>query len=299
MGHHHHNHNHDHHHSGEDGLSLAFWLNLIFSVIESIGGIMTNSTAILADAFHDFMDAVAIGIAVIIEKISGRRRSPGFSYGYKRFSLMASLGMAIFLLVGSLVMATGAIRSFIAPAEVDGAGMIWLALLGLAVNGFAFLRIKSGNGHNQNKKAIMLHLLEDVLGWAAVLVGAIVISFTGWFWVDGLLALAIAVFIGYNAIRNMTETLRILLQAVPHDVDMDRLTKELMSIRGVSNIHDLHAWSLDGEHHVGTLHAVVKAEYLMDRDSVRSAIDELMKTHRIPYSTVQIEGLSNCCILQG
>ncbi|MEH6657061.1 cation diffusion facilitator family transporter [Leeuwenhoekiella marinoflava] len=210
---HQHEHNHQHSHR-KNGLSLAFWLNLIFAVIEVVGGILTNSTAIIADAFHDFIDAIAIGIAVLFEKISGKKRSSNYSYGYKRFSLLSALGLSLFLLIGAVFMIKSGIESFIQPKEVNSIGMLWLAVLGVSINGFAFLRIKSGNGehrhhhsqghsHNHNNKAIMLHLLEDVLGWVAVLIGAAVIYFTGWNWVDGLLTIGIAAFISYNATKNL------------------------------------------------------------------------------------------------
>src|SRR5690606_32088559 len=190
------------HRSKNKGLSLAFWLNLLFSIVEGIGGMLTNSTAILADAFHDFMDAVAIGVAVALERLSGRKRSDKFSYGYRRFSLLAALGMSLLLCGGAAVMIVNAVQSFVQPEPVNSPGMLWLAVLGIAVNGFAFLRIRRGPTHSHsnhpstdhNSRAITLHLLEDVLGWIAVLLGATVIYFTNWFWIDGVLALGIACF---------------------------------------------------------------------------------------------------------
>jgi cobalt-zinc-cadmium efflux system protein len=263
---------HQHHHSDKNGLSLAFWLNLLFSIIEVIGGILTNSTAIIADAFHDFMDAIAIGFAVLLEKLSGKKRTSKFSYGYKRFSLLAALGMSAFLLTGAVLMCFSAYQSFLNPEPVNSVGMLGLAILGIAVNGFAFLRIKQSNNHahhhghahttNHNSRAIMLHLLEDVLGWVAVLIGATVIYFTGWYWIDGVLALAIAVFIGYNATKNLINSMKVLLQSVPENVNIDDLANELKNIEGIENIHDLHIWSLDGSYHIGSLHAVVKTDYV-------------------------------------
>jgi cobalt-zinc-cadmium efflux system protein len=305
---------HQHSHNHKNGLSLAFWLNLLFSIVEIIGGLLTNSTAIIADAFHDFMDAIAIGSAVLLEKLSGKKRTPTFSYGYKRFSLLSALGMSLFLLIGAVLMTISAVKSLFNPGEVNSLGMLWLAVLGIAINGFAFLRIKNGGGHqhahahshahghshNHNSKAIMLHLLEDVLGWAAVLVGAIVIYFTGWFWIDGALALAIALFIGYNATRNLISTMSVLLQSVPENVDVEQLTSELRQISGIENVHDLHVWSLDGSYHVGSLHAVVNASDQSFGDSIRAAIVQLLEKYNIQHATIQFEttnancGLINC-----
>ncbi|NEM99715.1 cation diffusion facilitator family transporter [Pontibacter burrus] len=299
---------HSHHHH-KNGLTTAFWLNLSFSIVEIIGGIFTNSTAIIADAFHDFMDAMAIGMAVLLEKLSGRKRTPAFSYGYKRFSLLSALGMSLFLLTGAVLMAISAIKSLLNPEAVHSVGMLWLAVLGIAVNGFAFLRIKSGgshhhahhhahaHGHNHNSRAIMLHLLEDVLGWAAVLAGAIVIYFTGWFWIDGVLALAIAAFIGYNATRNLISTMKVLLQAVPENVNQDQITHKLSQINGVQSVHDLHIWSLDGSYHVGSLHAVVNTSDQVLENSIRTAIVALLKEHNIHHPTIQLETAQSDCSL--
>lgn len=285
------------------GLTLAFWLNLSFSLIEAIGGILTNSTAIVADAFHDFMDAVAIGGAVLLEKVSGRKRSARYSYGYKRFSVLAALGMSILLITGAVLMVITAIRSFAAPQIVNSVGMLGLALLGIAVNGFAFLRIRNGNrsahGHqaNHNSRAIMLHLLEDVLGWVAVLIGAVVIYFTGWYWIDGLLTLAIAGFIAYNAIMNLISTLQVILQSVPSHLNMDELEADLRAIKGIEDIHDLHVWSLDGGYNVCTLHAVVSEGNEVPEDNIHADIVRLLDTYRIQHPTVQFETYSRKCTM--
>ncbi len=310
MKHNHEHHHEEHHHSdNKNGLTLAFWLNLIFAVIEVVGGIVTNSTAIIADAFHDFIDATAIGIAVLFEKISGKKRSSNFSYGYKRFSLLSALGLSLFLLIGAIFMIKSGMESFIQPKEVNSIGMLWLAILGVSINGFAFLRIKNGNrehhhhahnhshghSHNHNSKAIMLHLLEDVLGWVAVLIGAIVIYFTGWNWIDGLLAIAIAAFISYNATKNLIGTLKVMLQAVPENVNIENLTTELNKIEGVVNIHDFHIWSLDGNYNVASLHAVLESKDNGSENKIYKTISELFNKYNIQHPTVQIETNTQDC----
>ncbi|WP_343522802.1 cation diffusion facilitator family transporter [Pedobacter sp.] len=290
-----------HHHSDKSGISLAFWLNLLFSVVEIIGGILTNSTAIIADAFHDFTDAVAIGIAVLLEKLAGKKRTSKFSYGYKRFSLLSALGMSLFLLIGAIFMCIGAYQSFVNPEPVNSKGMLWLAALGIGINGFAFLRIKSGHqhhhdhSHHHNSKAIMLHLLEDVLGWVAVLIGAIVIYYTGWHWIDGILALAIATFIGYNATRNLIGTMKILLQSVPERLDIEKLSSELYQINGIQNIHDFHVWSMDGSYNISSLHVVVNTIDGNQKDDVLSSIVQVMEKHKIQHPTIQIETNATDC----
>ena len=304
---HEHNHEEHQHSNTKNGLTLAFWLNLIFAVIEVVGGIFTNSTAIIADAFHDFIDAAAIGIAVLFEKISGKKRSSNYSYGYKRFSLLSALGLSLFLLIGAVFMIKSGIESFFQPKEINSVGMLWLAVLGVSINGFAFLRIKNGSGeqhhhhhshghsHNHNSKAIMLHLLEDVLGWVAVLIGAVVIYFTGWNWIDGLLTIAIAAFISYNATKNLIGTLKIMLQAVPKNVNIENLTTELNNIEGVADIHDFHIWSLDGNYNIASLHAVLENTDNGSENKVYTTILELLNKYHIQHPTVQIETNTKHC----
>ncbi|CAM1369038.1 conserved membrane hypothetical protein [Tenacibaculum litoreum] len=294
-----------HNRSDKNGLSFAFWLNLFFSIVELIGGIFTNSTAIIADAFHDFMDAGAIGLAILMEKISGKKRTATFSYGYKRFSLLSALILSTFLLSGSIGMIVAAYNSFVNPKEVHSLGMLWLAVLGLAVNGAAFLRIKNGghghhhhghsHGHNHNSESIMLHLLEDVLGWTAVLIGSVIIYFTGWNWIDGILAIGIALFIGYNAVKNLLNTLKVLLQSVPENVNIAQLKSELQNLKGVSNIHDVHVWTLDGSYNVGSLHAVINNNSATAKQEVMNNIVKLMQGFNIQHPTVQIETNENTC----
>lgn len=295
--------------SVKSGLSLAFWLNLSFSIIELIGGFFTNSTAIIADAFHDFIDAVAIGLAVWMEKVSTKKRTPGFSYGYKRFSLLSAVGMSVFLLVGMSLMIISAVKSFFQPEEVNSVGMLWLALLGILINGFAFLRIKQSGGHshhghshshgsNFNSRAIMLHLLEDILGWVAVLAGATVMYFTNWYWIDGVLTIAIALFIGFNAVKNLINTMKVILQSTPENVNVEKMIAELNGIKGVENIHDVHVWSMDGNYNVGSLHAVVNVSDENEERVILESISRLMEKHHIQHPTIQIEKFKTHCMLQ-
>lgn len=289
-----------HHHHKQTGLTTAFWLNLLLSAVEITGGMFTNSTAIIADAFHDFMDAFAIGAAVLLEKVSQKKRSQKYTYGYKRFSLLSALALCIFLLIGAVVMIVNAVQSFIHPQIVNSVGMWWLAILGICVNGFAFMKLKAENKNepNLNTKAVSLHLLEDVLGWISVLIGATVIYFTHWYWIDGLLAIGIAVFISYNALTNLIEVMKTLLQSIPECADLIKLSEDLTNIKGVSNIHDLHVWSLDGSYHVATVHAVCNPSTIEEQQIIYSAIVQIFNKYSIQHPTVQIETANTVCNLK-
>lgn len=294
---------HNHHHTTQ-GISLAFWFNLLFSIIEFIGGLFTNSTAILADAFHDFMDAMAIGSAVLLEKYATKKRSESFSFGYRRFSLISALLMSILLLVGSVLMCFSAYHALFNPEYVDSRGMFLLAILGILINGFAFFRLKKEQNihedQNHNSRAIMLHLLEDVLAWIAVLVGAVIIYFTNWYWVDAVLTFLIAGFIGYNAIFNLINTMKVMLQSVPDSININDLCTALKNINGIENIHDLHVWSLDGTYHIATVHAITNPNFENQADRILEEMQQVMFQYKIQHPTIQIEtntkncGLSDC-----
>ena len=282
------------------GLSLAFFLNLFFAVIELIGGILTNSTAIIADAFHDFMDAVAIGLAVYMDKFSRKPKSSSFSYGYRRFSLLSAIIMSVILLIGAVFMIVHAIQSFDVVKEVNSIGMFGLAVLGIAINGFAFLRIKregtiayhhahSHETGDANSTAVMLHLLEDVLGWVAVLVGAVVIYFTQWYWIDGVLTIGIALFISYNAFRNLWNTFKILLQAVPEGIPVEILREEIENLPEINAIEELFVWTMDGQNHIATIEIKTEDFPLSeDRKRLINEIKSLFDGYHIHQVTIQI-----------
>lgn len=287
---------HHHNHSTESqGITIAFWMNLWFSIIEIIGGLLTNSTAIIADAFHDFGDAMAIGLAVVLEKISRKKRDDNFTYGYRRFSLLAALIMSIILIVGAVLMSIEAIQSFFEPKVVNSVWMFGLAILGIAVNGIAFLRIRHSHWnshdehtHSNSGRAVMLHLLEDVLGWVAVLVWSAVMYFTGWYWIDGVLVLGIAIFILYNAINNLLNTMKIFLQSTPDSISVDTIKKELLALTDVDDVHDMHIWSMDGEYVVASMHIVIKQSLKKDQ---HNSILAVLKRNHIDHPTIQFEPL--------
>ena len=292
-GHSHAGHNHSHGDSTKN-LGIAFFLNLGFAVIEIIGGVWTNSVAIISDAVHDFGDAFSIGVSFFLERYSKKRRTRTFTYGYKRFSTLGALINSIVLLVGSVFVFMETIPRLFHPAEVNYSGMMWLAIAGLAVNGFAALRLMKGNSISQ--RAVMLHLLEDVLGWLAVLVGSLVIRYTGWYFIDPLLSVCIGIFILTNVCRNLYAIFRILLQATPERIPEDKVKPVLEGVSGVKDVHDLHVWTLDGEKNIASAHLIVPD--VASREDVikvkHEAVDKL-KEMGIDHLTVEIEYESEGC----
>jgi cobalt-zinc-cadmium efflux system protein len=272
-------------------------MNLGFALLEIAGGIWTNSLAIISDAVHDLGDSVALGLAWYLERYSQRGQDRRFSYGYRRFSLLGALISTIILIGGSFFILTEAIPRLLNPEHSNAQGMIAFAVLGIAANGIAALRLRRNKA--LNSRVVMLHLMEDVLGWVAVLVVSVILLFADIHILDPLLSIAITVWVLYNVIGNVKETLSLFLQGVPRHIDIEALEAVVLSIDGVEAVHHTHVWSLDGEHHILSTHVVVdeetsKEQAIAIKDRVRAASDEIDCEH----STIEIEyGAAGQCRL--
>ncbi|MCC9166832.1 cation diffusion facilitator family transporter [Pontibacter harenae] len=289
MAHEHHKHEgHGHHHHASDNIKVAFFLNLSFTIIEVIGGLYINSVAILSDALHDLGDSLSLGLAWYFENLSKRGRDQNYSYGYKRFSLLGAVINSVILLVGSVVILTEAIPRLWDPQSVNAPGMMGLAVLGIIVNGAAVLRLQGGA--SLNERVVRLHLLEDVLGWVAVLVGGIIIYFFDIPIVDPLLSIGITLFVVYNVFRNLGQSLKILLQGTPSQLDIQDIQTKLEKLPPIRSVHDLHVWSLDGTNHILTLHAVVDANLQMqEAEQIKQQVRAAMANMEIKHVTVELE----------
>lgn len=273
---------------------LAFSLNLGFAIIELIGGMMTNSVAIMSDALHDFGDAAAIGLALGLEKFSHKQSDSDFSYGYRRYSAVAALITGVILVVGAIFILTEAIPRLMNPEPPQADGMLALAFLGLAVNGFAAWRVSKGT--SLSERMIVWHLMEDVLGWAVVLIGALVIKFFDLPQVDAILAILLSFWILFNVFRNLRETVRVFLQGVPSQVDVAHLIEHVGELDGVRGLHHVHVWSLDGEQHIFTGHVMVDPSSSLSRiEEIKLAVKELLVGHGISEATLEFEPEGASC----
>jgi cobalt-zinc-cadmium efflux system protein len=275
----------------------AFFLNLGFAVVELIGGLATNSVAILSDALHDFGDSLSLGVAWALQKRSGRGRDAKFSYGYKRFSLLGSVFLSGVLLVSSIFIVTEAVGRLFDPQEVHAQGMLWLAVAGIVINGAAAVRLKRGS--TLNERAVFLHIMEDVLGWVAVLAASVVMLLVKHPFVrllDPAISLVISAWVLWNVWRNLRDTFRILLQGVPAEVDTRQMTAEVLALEGVEGVHDLHVWSQDGESHVMTLHIVVSENLAPEGiQRIKEAARDIGRRHSADHVTVEFETSGSDC----
>ncbi|NVK52066.1 MAG: cation transporter [Flavobacteriaceae bacterium] len=288
-------HHHGHNHTTEN-IKTAFFLNLAFTIIEFIGGFFTNSLAIMSDAIHDLGDSLSLGMSWYFQKLSNKKANKKFSYGYGRFSLLGAILNSIVLLVGSIFIILEAIPRLLKPEEADAFGMMWLAILGIIVNGAAVLKLKKGSSINE--RVVSLHLLEDVLGWTAVLIASIIMQFWNVPILDPILSLLIAVYILFNVFKNIKESFRIILQGVPVEVSQNDIRTYLLSLDNVVDVHDCHVWTMDGEFHIATIHLIVNESNYTWQQAKRikqRVKKDLHDTFNVEHVTIEIETISEDC----
>lgn len=301
---------HDHHDHGPcrgaDGLDadpaqagknlrLAFLLNLGFTLLEIVGGLATNSIAILSDALHDLGDAFSLGIAWYLQKKSAQDPDATFTYGYRRFSNLGALITGLLLLAGLGFVAWQAVLRLQDPQPVKVPGMVALAVVGIAFNGFAAWRLHGG--HSMNEKLVSWHLLEDTLGWVAVLVGSLLMLVWDLPIIDPLLSLLIALFILWNVFKNLRKVLLVFLQSSPAEFDLEAFQQQLDAIPGVIENHHTHTWTLDGQRHVFSTHLVLDpASTREEIVAIKRQVYELLQDQTFVHITIEAELEGEQCL---
>lgn len=282
----HHNHNHG---DAKKNLKLAFFINLGFTMLEIVGGFFTNSVAIMSDALHDLGDSLSLGLAWYIEnKAEKKGATKEFSFGYARFRLLGALINSVVLIGGSIYIIYEAITRLQNPEVVDSAYMIGFAIVGVLANGYAAWRVHGGK--SLNEKVVSWHLLEDVLGWVAVLIVAIILQFKDWYILDPALSLAITLYILWGVGGRLKDTLYLMLQGVPENINLQEVKKKLQKVPHVGSIHHTHVWSLDGQHHVLTAHLVLEEISRYEQiDEVRQEAVHAMEEWEFSHHTLQLE----------
>lgn len=273
----------------QKNILVAFVLNLAFAVFEFVGGALTGSVAVLSDALHDLGDAASIGVSYVLERKSMRRPDGRHTYGYLRYSVLGSVITTAVLLVGSLLVIYHAVRRIIDPVPIHYDGMILMAVLGVCVNAAAAWFTREGDSLNQ--KAVNLHMLEDVLGWAVVLVGAVVMRFTDLTVIDPLMSIGVAVFILLHSVKNLGAAVSLFLEKTPEGIDVSEIRQHLLELEDVADAHHIHIWSMDGQHHYATMHIVTDG----DGEAVKRRVREELAEHGITHATLELERVGEVC----
>lgn len=291
---------HSHNHlspSSTKNFRTVFFLNFGFTLFEIVGGIFTNSIAIISDALHYLGDSISIGIAWYLEKYSHKKSDNKFTYGYGRFSLLGALINAIVLIIGSTFVLANAIPRLLKPQVTNAEGMIIFAIIGVLVNGIAVFRLK--NEESMNARVMMLHLLEDVLGWIAILAVAITLLFWQTYILDAILSIIITLYILYNVVINLKKTIALFLQATPENISLEYIDNKLKSIDKVISTHHTHVWSLDGANHILTTHLIVNKSTTRDEIvKIKSKCKQLFEDLKMSHFTIEIELEDEACLME-
>jgi cobalt-zinc-cadmium efflux system protein len=277
-----------HSHEPKGNLKVAFLLNLAFTALEFVGGLWTNSVAILSDSLHDAGDSFSLGLAWYLQTLSRRRADATFTYGYRRFSTAGALVTGVVLLVGLGFVAVEAVQRLQDPEPVYVPGMIVLAVVGVLFNGAAAWLLHGGRSLNESMA--QWHLLEDTLGWVVVLAGSAAMAAWELPIIDPLLSLLLAAFVMVNVLRNLRRVAHVLLQGAPPGFDLDGFERQVCEIPGIVGSHHTHTWTLDGEHHVFSTHLVLRRSATREEImAVKQRIYELLKPLHFAHTTIEIE----------
>ncbi len=231
----------------EKKLFFSILLNVVITFAQLIGGILSGSLALLSDALHNFSDVISLIFSFIAHKLSRREASTEQTFGFKRAEIIAAFVNALSLIIIALLLANEAIIRYFNPQTIQSNLVIWLAILGIVMNGISVLLLKKDAEHNLNMKSAYLHLFTDMLASFAVLLGGVLMKFFGWFWVDSLLTLIISIYLINVGYKLMIKAVKMLMLFTPEHINIEEIVKIVNQISGVKKLHHIHVWHLNEE----------------------------------------------------
>lgn len=290
MGHgHSHNHSHDHSDLKGRNLLISIFLNILITVAQVIGGIVSGSLALLSDALHNFSDVVSLIISYIAEKLSKRKASLNRTFGYKRAEILAAFINAATLIIVAVLLIIEAIERFQNPQEIESNLVIWLSLIAILGNGFSVLLLKKDSESNMNMRSAYLHLLTDMLASVAVLIGGLLMKYYQVFWVDSALTLAIALYLIWMGFDLLKASTKVLMLFTPEDIPVDEIVKEINAFKDIKNVHHIHVWQLNEEEIHLEAHIDFEKDITLSQfDIILHEVEELLY-HKFEINHVNIQ----------
>jgi cobalt-zinc-cadmium efflux system protein len=277
---------HHHHKKAGENLAFVFFMNLVFNIIVILGGLATNSMAILADCIHDLADTISIAFAWYLEHVAQKDSSDKYSYGYQRFSILGAVIISVFVIIMALVILSEAIPRLFAPEGVDAGGMLIVAIVGLFFKSISVYRLHKGETFNE--KAIFIHQLGDIFEWLAILILSVVLIFwDGAPYLDAFVSIGIALWLIFNLSRNLYKSFEVLLQKTPNHFDVDEFKSSVNGIEGVDKIDDFHVWSLDGIDSVATLKVSINNWNM--QEEIKKEIYNIASRYHIVDITIEFD----------
>jgi cobalt-zinc-cadmium efflux system protein len=288
------NHNHVHiekHEVKAKNLVYSILLNLLITIAQVVGGIVSGSLALISDALHNFSDVLSLVFSLIANKLSRRKASIDQTFGLKRAELIAAFVNAATLIIVAFILIYGAIERFIHPHYIKSNLVIWLAALGIAVNGFSVILLKKDANHNLNMKSAYLHLLTDMMASIAVLVGGLLMKFFGWFWVDSVMTILIAIYLIVVGIDLLLKSTKMLMLFTPAHIDIKEIVRAVHKVSGAGKLHHIHVWHLNEEEIHLEAHLDCPEDFTLTQfDEVLNRIElVLFEKFGINHTTIQPE----------
>ncbi|MEX2803957.1 cation diffusion facilitator family transporter [Streptococcus sp. H31] len=280
-----HNHHFNFRNQSSNRIFIAFLANFCFALIEMVFGRLFNSSAILADAIHDFGDALAIGTSYYFERVSKRRSDYKYTLGYLRFSLLGALMTAVILILGSVFVLVENVPKLFNPEPVNYRGMFILGLIAIVVNVIASRVLNSDA--SEHESVLSLHFLEDILGWLAVIIVSLVLRFTDWYFLDPLLSIIIAGFILSQALPKFIKNLSVFLERSPANFDIRQIEKDILKLDSVRAINQLNVWSLDGRRNIAMVHLLVTSD--CNEQLIKDQVHHIFHAYNIIESAVECD----------
>jgi len=285
-----HSHNHNHSDKTIPKLWFTLFLNLGITIAQLIGGVLSNSMALISDAVHNLSDTGSLGVSLVARKVANKKANKEMTFGYRRADIIGAFINLIILVAVSLFLIKEGIERFISPEEIDGTIMFWVALAGLVGNVLSVIILHSDSKESLNIKSATIHLFWDAMASLAVIIGGVLILLYDLFIIDPILTIAIALYIMYTSYGLLKETLSILMEATPADIDIHAIKKELEKVQFVQDIHHIHVWKMDENETMMECHALIPESESNNLESIKSDIKQVLSdSFDITHSAIEFE----------
>jgi len=285
-------HHHKHHHQEVSGknLGLSILLNVSITIAEAIGGFISGSMALLSDATHNLSDVISLLISLIANKLTKKKATTNYTYGFRRSEIVAAFVNSGTLIVLALMILVNGVKRLYNPEDIDANWIVWLAIASIAVNGISVLFIKKDAEKNINIKSAYLHLFSDMLTSIAVLIGGLCIKFFGWTFIDQIFSIGIAIYLIIVSWQIFKSALKIIMQFTPEDIKPEEIASEIAKINNVKNIHHIHIWQINEHDIMLEAHIDLNQDIkISNYEKIMQQIKEILKRHNISHSTLQPE----------
>ncbi|NGP46476.1 cation transporter [Bacillaceae bacterium SIJ1] len=287
-----HDHGHNHAHSAnKKALIISFFITFTYMLVEAVGGLLTNSLALLSDAGHMLSDAISLGVGALAFSIGEKVANYSKTYGYKRLEILAALFNGVTLCLIAIFIFYEAYQRFVDPPEVASIGMLTIATIGLFVNLFvAWILMRGDTKENLNLRAAFLHVLGDLLGSVGAITAALLILFFGWGWADPLASVIVAVLVLVSGWRVTKDSFHVLMEGTPKQIDIEDIVEIIKNVSGVAKVHDLHVWTITSGQNALSCHAVVDGSLtIQESEELLQALEHALAHKGIDHVTIQLE----------